>query len=124
MIHLDVMDGNFVPNISFGAPVIAAVRKSTEAIFDVHLMIDEPIRYLEDFKKAGADIITIHYEACKDVELTLKEIKKLGVKAGLAISPDTSVDVIKPFLDIVDMILVMSVYPGFGGQSFIEGSLD
>ena len=124
VIHLDVMDGNFVPNISFGAPVIAAVRKSTEAIFDVHLMIDEPIRYLEDFKKAGADIITIHYEACKDVELTLKEIKKLGVKAGLAISPDTSVDVIKPFLDIVDMILVMSVYPGFGGQSFIEGSLD
>lgn len=124
VIHLDVMDGNFVPNISFGAPVIASVRKSTEAIFDVHLMIDEPIRYLEDFKKAGADIITIHYEACKDVELTLNEIKKLGVKAGLAISPDTPVDVIKPFLEIVDMVLVMSVYPGFGGQSFIEGSLD
>ena len=122
--HLDVMDGNFVPNLSFGAPVIASVRKSTEAIFDVHLMIDEPIRYLEDFKKAGADIITIHYEACKDVELTLNEIKKLGVKAGLAISPDTPVDVIKPFLEIVDMVLVMSVYPGFGGQSFIEGSLD
>lgn len=124
VIHLDVMDGNFVPNISFGAPVIASVRKSTEAIFDVHLMIDEPIRYLEDFKKAGADIITIHYEACKDVELTLNEIKKLGGKAGLAISPDTPVDVIKPFLEIVDMVLVMSVYPGFGGQSFIEGSLD
>ena len=120
VIHLDVMDGSFVPNISFGAPVIASVRKCTEAIFDVHLMIDEPIRYLEDFKKAGADIITIHYEACKDVRKTLNAIKELDIKAGLAISPDTKAEVIEPFLDIVDMVLVMSVYPGFGGQSFIE----
>lgn len=124
VIHLDVMDGNFVPNISFGAPVISSVRNVTKAIFDVHLMIDEPIRYLEDFKKAGADIITIHYEACKDVMETLAAIKKMGVKAGLAISPDTPAEVIQPFLDVVDMVLVMSVYPGFGGQSFIEASMD
>lgn len=123
MIHLDVMDGSFVPNISFGAPVISSVRKVTKALFDVHLMIDEPIRYLEDFKKAGADIITIHYEACKDVRTTLTAIKDMGIKAGLAISPDTPVSVLESFLDIVDLILVMSVYPGFGGQSFIENSL-
>lgn len=123
MIHLDVMDGSFVPNISFGAPVISSVRKVTKVLFDVHLMIDEPIRYLEDFKKAGADIITIHYEACKDVRTTLTAIKDMGIKAGLAISPDTPASVLEPFLDIVDLILVMSVYPGFGGQSFIENSL-
>lgn len=124
VIHLDVMDGSFVPNISFGAPVIASVRKCTDAIFDVHLMIDEPVRYLENFKEAGADIITIHYEACEDVRKTLTAIKELNIKAGLAISPDTKVDVVEPFLDMVDMVLVMSVYPGFGGQSFIEESLD
>lgn len=123
VIHLDVMDGSFVPNISFGAPVISSVRKVTKALFDVHLMIDEPIRYLEDFKKAGADIITIHYEACKDVRTTLTAIKDMGIKAGLAISPDTPASVLEPFLDIVDLILIMSVYPGFGGQSFIENSL-
>lgn len=123
VIHLDVMDGNFVPNISFGAPVIASVRKVTDALFDVHLMIDEPIRYLEDFKKAGADIITVHYEACKDVKETLSVIHEMGVKAGLAISPDTPVSVLEPFLDSVDMILIMSVYPGFGGQTFIENSI-
>jgi ribulose-phosphate 3-epimerase len=124
VIHLDVMDGQFVPNISFGAPVIASVRGCTDAIFDVHLMIEEPIRYLEDFKKAGADIITVHYEACKDVKATLLAVRDLGVKAGLAINPDTSAEVVKPYLDLVDMVLVMSVYPGFGGQSFIEGSLE
>ena len=123
VIHLDVMDGNFVPNISFGAPVIASVRKVTDALFDVHLMIDEPIRYLEDFKKAGADIITVHYEACKDVKETLSVIRAMGVKAGLAISPDTPVSVLESFLDSVDMILIMSVYPGFGGQAFIETSI-
>ena len=123
IIHLDVMDGSFVPNISFGAPVISSVRKVTTAIFDVHLMIEEPIRYLEDFKKAGADIITVHYEACKDLETTLSRIRSLGVKVGLAISPDTQVNVIEPYLSCVDMILVMSVYPGFGGQEFIEGSI-
>ena len=123
VIHLDVMDGKFVPNISFGAPVIASVRKVAKALFDVHLMIEEPIRYLEDFKKAGADIITVHYEACTDVRETLSAIHLMGVKAGLAISPDTPVSVLEPYLDCVDMILIMSVYPGFGGQSFLEGSI-
>lgn len=124
MIHLDVMDGKFVPNISFGAPVISSVRKVTDAIFDVHLMIEEPIRYLQDFYKAGADILTVHYEACQDVTETLKQIRELGVKVGLAISPDTSVEVLESFIPMVDMILIMSVYPGFGGQKFIEASLD
>lgn len=123
VIHLDVMDGNFVPNISFGAPVIASVRKVTKAMFDVHLMIDEPIRYLENFKKAGADIITVHYEACKDVKNTLLAIRSMEVKAGLAISPDTPVSVVEAYLEFVDMVLIMSVYPGFGGQSFMEGSI-
>lgn len=124
LIHLDVMDGKFVPNISFGAPVISSVRKITNAIFDVHLMIEEPIRYLNDFVKAGADIITVHYEACTDAANTLQEIHKAGLKAGLAISPDTPVSVLKPFLKEVNMILIMSVHPGFGGQSFIEESLN
>lgn len=124
IIHLDVMDGQFVPNISFGAPVIASVRKVTDALFDVHLMIEEPVRYLEAFKKAGADIITVHYEACRDVKATLEQIKAMGLKAGLAVSPDTPVSVVDSFIPLVDMILVMSVYPGFGGQSFIAGSLD
>ncbi len=124
LIHLDVMDGKFVPNISFGTPVISSVRKITNAIFDVHLMIEEPIRYLNDFVKAGADIITVHYEACTDAANTLQEIHKAGLKAGLAISPDTPVSVLKPFLKEVDMILIMSVHPGFGGQSFIEESLN
>lgn len=124
IIHLDVMDGQFVPNISFGAPVIASVRRVTAALFDVHLMIEEPVRYLEAFKKAGADIITIHYEACQDVKTTLEQIRAMGLKAGLAVSPDTPVSVVEPFISLVDMVLVMSVYPGFGGQSFIAGSLD
>lgn len=124
VIHLDVMDGSFVPNISFGAPVISSVRKITNAIFDVHLMIEEPIRYLDDFVKAGADIITVHYEACKDLKETLERIREAGIKVGLAISPDTPVDVLAPYVDMVDMILIMSVHPGFGGQSFIENSLD
>ena len=124
VIHLDVMDGKFVPNISFGAPVITSVRKVANSLFDVHLMIEEPIRYLEDFRKAGADIITVHYEACQDVKATLEKIDSFGLKVGLAISPDTPVAVIEPFLPLTDMILVMSVYPGFGGQSFIESSLE
>ncbi len=124
MLHLDVMDGDFVPNISFGAPVIASVRKVTQAVFDVHLMVREPARYLEDFKKAGADLISVHYEACEDAGGTLKKIRELGCKAGLAINPDTPVSVVKPYMELVDMILVMSVYPGFGGQKFIETSLE
>lgn len=124
IIHLDVMDGMFVPNISFGAPVISSVRKVTDAMFDVHLMIEEPSRYLEGFYKAGADIITVHYEACKDVEDTLTQIRNFGVKVGLSISPDTPAEVVKPYLSQVDMILIMSVYPGFGGQRFIKSSID
>ena len=124
IIHLDVMDGQFVPNISFGAPVISSVRKVTDVMFDVHLMIEEPVRYLEAFKKAGADIITVHYEACRDVKEALRQIKNMDLKAGLAVSPDTPAAVVEPFISIVDMVLVMSVYPGFGGQTFIESSLD
>ena len=123
VIHLDVMDGMFVPYISFGAPVIASVRDYTTALFDVHLMIEEPIRYLEDFKKAGADLITVHYEACKDVKETIACILTLGTKVGLAISPDTPVSVLDSYIESVDMILIMSVYPGFGGQKFIRNSL-
>ena len=122
-IHLDVMDGAFVPNISFGAPVISSVRNNTDAFFDVHLMIKEPIRYIEDFVKAGANIITVHYEACEDILGTIDEIKDLGIKTGIAISPDTDTEVLRPFIDKVEMVLVMSVYPGFGGQKFIENSL-
>lgn len=124
IIHLDVMDGQFVPNLSFGAPVISSVRKVTDAMFDVHLMIEEPVRYLEAFKKAGADIITVHYEACRDVKEALRQIKTMDLKAGLAVSPDTPASVVEPFIPMVDMVLVMSVYPGFGGQTFIESSLD
>lgn len=118
-IHLDVMDGVFVPNISFGVPVITSARKVTDAFFDVHLMITEPIRYIEDYVKAGADGITIHYEACEDLDATIEKIHASGVKIGLAISPDTPTDVVEPYIERVDMILVMSVYPGFGGQTFI-----
>lgn len=123
-IHLDVMDGLFVPNISFGIPVISSVRKSTDAFLDVHLMIKEPIRYIDAFTDAGADMITVHYEACDDVKETLEKIHSNSLKAGLAISPDTDVSVIDDYINDVDMILVMSVYPGFGGQKFIEGTID
>ncbi len=121
-IHIDVMDGMFVPSISFGMPVISSIRNATDKVFDVHLMIEEPVRYLQDFKNAGADIITVHYEACSDVKATLQEIKNLGLKAGLSIKPKTDTDVVKDYLELCDMILLMSVEPGFGGQKFIEGS--
>jgi len=124
MIHLDVMDGNFVPNISFGPSVIASLRKYTDALFDVHLMVMEPIRYMERFLKAGADIVTVHYEACQDVHETLKAIKDMGMKCSIAISPDTPVEVVFEHLDLLDMVLVMSVYPGFGGQTFMEQTYD
>lgn len=123
-IHLDVMDGLFVPNISFGVPVISSVRKNTDAFLDVHLMINEPIRYIDAFTDAGADMITVHYEACGNVKETIEKIHSNNVKAGLAISPDTDVSVIGDYIDEVEMILVMSVYPGFGGQQFIEGTID
>lgn len=118
-IHLDVMDGMFVPNISFGIPVIQSIRKSSNLIFDVHLMIVEPERYVEAFYKAGADIINFHVEATKNPALVLSKIKSLGVKAGITIKPNTPVSDIVPYLEDVDMVLVMTVEPGFGGQKFM-----
>ncbi|SFB26921.1 ribulose-phosphate 3-epimerase [Clostridium frigidicarnis] len=119
MIHIDVMDGNFVPNISFGAPIMKSIRSLTEKVFDVHLMIDDPSRYIEDFVKSGADIITIHYEADKHIDRTINYIKSFGIKAGIALNPATPVSNIKNILPIVDMVLIMSVNPGFGGQKYI-----
>ncbi len=123
-LHIDVMDGSFVPSISFGMPVIASIRKASELIFDVHLMIDEPIRYIEEFVKAGADIITIHLESCQDVQATIDKIHEQGIKAGLTIKPNTPVECLLPYLDQVEMILLMSVEPGFGGQKYIESSTE
>ncbi len=122
-VHIDVMDGKFVPSISFGMPVIKSIRSATDKVFDVHLMIEEPIRYINEFKESGADIITIHYEACSDVGATLKAIKDVGLKTGLSIKPKTPCDVVTEFLPLCDMILLMSVEPGFGGQKFIPESL-
>jgi ribulose-phosphate 3-epimerase len=125
-LHLDVMDGVFVKNISFGAPVVASIRKVCAIIFDVHLMITNPIRYVPDFIKAGADILTFHCEACdgeNEIRRTIELIKSAGKKCSLSIKPATPVSAALPFLDELDMVLVMSVEPGFGGQKFIEGSL-
>lgn len=118
-LHLDVMDGAFVPNISFGPCVISSLRKHSNMFFDVHLMINEPIRYLEDYKKAGADGITVHLEACADVKATLEAVRKLGVKSGLSIKPKTPVSEIIPYLELCDTVLIMTVEPGFGGQKLI-----
>ena len=122
-IHLDVMDGAFVPNMSFGAPVISCVRKVTDAKFDVHLMINDPIRYIDDFVKAGADIITIHYESCDDPKAVLRYIREKGALASLSIKPATQADVVYPLIDELDMVLVMTVEPGFGGQKMIPETL-
>lgn len=122
-IHIDVMDGIFVPSISYGMPVIKSIRKATQRVFDVHLMITDPIRYIEDFAEVGADIITFHLEAAPDVQAVIDKIHSLGKKAGLSIKPGTEVKELEPFLDKVDMILVMTVEPGFGGQSFIPESI-
>ena len=122
-LHLDVMDGAFVPNISFGAPVIKCLRKETNMIFDVHLMIEEPDRYLEDFRKAGADWVTVHAESCKHLHRTVARIHELGMKAGVALNPATPVSVLDYVIDDLDMVLVMSVNPGFGGQKFIPNTL-
>jgi ribulose-phosphate 3-epimerase len=118
-IHLDIMDGSFVPNISFGIPVIKDIRKITQKHLDVHLMIVRPDDHLEAFKQAGADTITVHYEACIHLHRTLEAIHKLGAKAGVAINPHTPVDSLKDILEIADLFLIMSVNPGFGGQKFI-----
>jgi len=117
--HLDVMDGRFVPNISFGLPVIAQLRKATNKVFDVHLMIEEPERYAEDFKKAGADRLTVHYEACRHLHRNVQQIRALGMKAGVALNPATPVDFLSDLLQDIDLVLIMSVNPGFGGQQFI-----
>ena len=122
-LHFDVMDGMFVPSISFGMPVLASICGATEQVMDVHLMIKEPIRYIEDFKKAGADLITIHLEACEDVHATIAKIRECGMKAGLSICPETDTEELAPYLKEIDMVLIMSVHPGFGGQSFIPESL-
>jgi ribulose-phosphate 3-epimerase len=124
LLHCDVMDGDFVPNISFGPKMIADIRKHTDMFLDVHMMVREPIRYVSAFAKAGADIITVHYEACSDLMATLDAISACGIKRGVVISPDTPAESIKEFVPLCDMILVMSVYPGFGGQKFIPAALD
>ena len=123
-IHFDVMDGMFVPSISFGMPVLASINDATEQFMDAHLMVQEPIRYVEAFQKAGADYVTVHLEACEDVKTTLDKIHACGMKAGLAVNPETDVKELVPYLEDVEMILIMSVYPGFGGQKFIPESLD
>lgn len=123
-IHFDVMDGMFVPSISFGMPVMASIHDATEQFMDAHLMIQEPIRYVEAFQKAGADLLTVHLEACEDVKATLDKIHEYGMKAGISINPETDVKELMPYLEDADMILVMSVHPGFGGQKFIPETLE
>lgn len=123
-IHIDVMDGTFVPSISYGMPVIKSIRKVTDKVFDVHLMITDPIRYIKDFVDSGADLITFHLEATSNPQAVIDEIHKYGKKAGLSIKPGTSVHELIPYLDKVEMILIMTVEPGFGGQKFIAETMD
>lgn len=123
-IHIDVMDGKFVPSISFGMPVMKAIRKYTDKVFDVHLMIEEPGRYINEFKEAGADIITVHAEACCHLNRTLQAIKNAGCKTGVALNPATPLSVLDYVLEYTDMVLIMSVNPGFGGQSYIPNSTE
>jgi ribulose-phosphate 3-epimerase len=123
-LHLDVMDGRFVPNISFGIPVIQSIRKATPKIFDVHLMIEEPEKYAQAFKEAGANILTVHAEACRHLHRNLQQIKSLDLKAGIAINPHTPLSSIEEVLADADLVCIMSVNPGFGGQKFISSSLD
>lgn len=123
-IHIDVMDGNFVPNISIGLPVIKSIRNKTDKVFDVHLMIENPSRYIDEFIEAGADIITIHYEAEKHIDRAIDYIKSKGVKAGVSLNPGTPCIVLKDIIEKLDLVLIMSVNPGFGGQKFIPYSLN
>jgi len=123
-LHLDVMDGMFVPNISFGPMIIKQLRPLTSMIFDVHLMIEDPDRYVQNFKDAGADILTVHYEACKHLHRTVSYIKSLGMKAGVSLNPATNIEVLDYVLEDLDLVLIMSVNPGFGGQSFIPSAID
>ncbi len=126
-LHFDVMDGMFVPSISFGAPVLQSIKKSTKLYMDVHLMIVNPVRYVEVFAKSGADLITFHIEACEtkeEIEETIKTIKELNCDVGISIKPNTPIEAVEPYLAEIDMVLIMSVEPGFGGQSFIPESLE
>lgn len=123
-LHIDVMDGIFVPSISFGIPLIRSIRSANDMIFDVHLMVTEPKRYIADFREAGADIISVHIEACGDVRETLEAIKELGAIPGLAFNPETPVEELEPYIPYAGQLLLMSVHPGFGGQKFIEGSCE
>ena len=123
-VHIDVMDGSFVPSISFGFPIMKSIRPCTDRIFDVHLMIDEPIRYIDEFAKAGADIITVHAESCRHLDRTIEAIKEKGVLAGVALNPATPIEMIRYILPKVDMVLIMTVNPGFGGQKLIPYTLD
>ncbi len=122
-IHVDVMDGSFVPNISFGFPVIKAIKKKSKLPLDVHLMIDAPDRYLKEFKDVGAEVLTVHYEACTHLHRTIQQIKELGMKAGVALNPHTSVDQLSDIIEDLDLVCLMSVNPGFGGQKFIYNTL-
>jgi ribulose-phosphate 3-epimerase len=122
--HLDVMDGCFVPNISYGLPIIEQIKSTTSKVMDVHLMIVSPEKYIAAFRKAGADILTVHYEACSHLHSTLQQIKAHGMKAGVALNPHTSVDLLKDVINDIDVVCVMSVNPGFGGQKFIENTYE
>ena len=124
MLHLDIMDGHFVPNITFGAPIIKCLRPLTDTIFDTHLMISEPLKYIEDFANAGSDIITFHIESDSDTKATIEKIKSMEKKAGLSVKPKTPIEEVYPYLEMLDMVLVMTVEPGFGGQSFMEDMMD
>lgn len=124
MIHLDVMDGRFVPNITFGAPVIKSIRKSTALPFDTHLMIENPLEYVTDFANAGSDIITFHIESNSNAMKTIEKIKNHGKKVGISLKPKTNIEILKPYLNYVDVVLIMTVEPGFGGQEFLEDQLE
>ena len=123
-VHIDVMDGDFVPNISFGAPIMKSIRNKTDRLFDVHLMVNNPTRFIDDFICAGAEMITVHYEAERHIDRAIQYIKSKGVKAGISLNPGTPTCLIKDLIPYLDMVLIMSVNPGFGGQSFIEYSID
>lgn len=123
-VHIDVMDGHFVPNITIGPPIVKALRPHTKRIFDVHLMIENPDQYIEDFYNSGADMITVHVESCTHLHRTIQKIKELGIKAGVSLNPATDLSVLNYILDDLDMVLLMTVNPGFGGQSFIPRSIE
>lgn len=123
-IHFDIMDGMFVPSISFGMPVLSSIRNLTGQTIDAHLMVTEPVRLMKEFADAGADILTVHYEACSNLKADLEVIRSLGIKAGISVKPETPVEVLEPYFELADMFLVMCVVPGFGGQTFLPGSLE